>query len=192
MVVTERLTFNMHGHLPRSTVNGPGERFVVYAQGCSRLCPGCINPDALVNEPRIQITVDELFGNIIAVRGIEGMTLSGGEPLEQMDAITELCNRIRNETDLSIVVYTGYVLDEIKELPGGDKLLGLADLLVTGPFEEKLKCESGLAGSSNQKIIFLSNRYAPSDIQLSGDFEIHLYPDGHMVITGLVPETGIS
>ena len=191
MVVDEPLIFNLHGFLPKSLVNGPGERFVIYAQGCSRMCPGCINPDALKQEPRTLISIDELFEQVISTKGIEGVSLSGGEPLEQMDAVIALCQRIRGETELSIVVYTGYGLEEIKKIPRGNELLDFVDMLVSGPFIEELRTESGLAGSTNQKIIFLTDRYSPKDIKLSGDFEIHLYPDGHLVMTGIVPEIGL-
>ena len=85
----------------------------------------------------------------------------------------------------------GSGLEEIKKIPRGNELLDFVDMLVSGPFIEELRTESGLAGSTNQKIIFLTDRYSPKDIKLSGDFEIHLYPDGHLVMTGIVPEIGL-
>ena len=185
------MTFNLHGYLPRSSVNGPGERFVIFTQGCSRLCPGCNNLDALPRDEHVLMTVDELYDKVVSTKGIEGVSFSGGEPLEQIDACIELCRRLRRGTDLSVLVYTGYTLDEIKAMPRGWEFLGLVDILVAGPFVKELRCESGIAGSSNQQVIFLTDRYSINDIEHPNDFEIHVYPDGHIIMTGILPDADI-
>jgi len=184
----DKLTFNLHGYIPRSSVNGPGERFVIFTQGCSRLCPGCNNIDALAHEPRMLMTVDELYDKAATTKGIEGVTFSGGEPLEQIDACLELCRRLRSETGLSMLVYTGFNPDEIKAMPLGEEFLNTIDVLVAGPFIKESKCKSGLAGSNNQEIIFLTYRYTMNDIEHPDDFEIFVYPDGHVVMTGILPD----
>jgi anaerobic ribonucleoside-triphosphate reductase activating protein len=186
-----KLTFNLHGYIPRSSVNGPGERFVIFTQGCSRLCPGCNNIDALPHEPHMLMTVDELYDKVISTGGIEGVTFSGGEPLEQIDACLELCRRLRSGSGLSVLVYSGYNPDEIRAMPLGGELLNNIDVLVAGPFIEKLRCESGIAGSSNQGIIFLTKRYTMNDIEHQDDFEIFVYRDGHIVMTGILPDGDI-
>ncbi|MCI0482375.1 MAG: radical SAM protein [Candidatus Dadabacteria bacterium] len=179
---------NVHGLIPRSLVNGPGERFVIHLQGCGRRCPGCINPDSHSSEPRTIMTVDELFDSVRAVNGIEGITFSGGEPFDQIDGCIEFMKRVKDETGLSILMYTGYTIEEIQRMPLGHAFLEHIDILVDGPYIQGLRCESGFLPSTNQRVLFLSDRYGPDDIDVPGEFEIHVHPDGRIVITGLPPE----
>jgi anaerobic ribonucleoside-triphosphate reductase activating protein len=181
--------FNLHAILPRNSVNGPGERYVLVTQGCSKACPGCINADARVKEERILLSVNDIFGNIAGDSAIEGVSFTGGEPLEQMDALLELCRRIKEETGLSIVVYSGYYIDEIKALDGGNEILGLIDILVAGPFMREMLTPDSIAGSANQEIFFLTGRYSPTDLDCRGKLEIYIHPDGKITATGIVPES---
>jgi anaerobic ribonucleoside-triphosphate reductase activating protein len=179
---------NLHGLIPRSLVNGPGERFVIHVQGCSRKCPGCFNSDSLPNEIRRLISVDELLHKVMNVEGIEGVSLSGGEPLEQMSACLAFLHMLREKTNLSVLVYTGFTLEGIREMPHGDDFLNMVDILVDGPYIEEQKLDTGFLASSNQRVIFHSDRYSPKDIEVPGDFEIHVHPDGNIIMTGLPPK----
>jgi anaerobic ribonucleoside-triphosphate reductase activating protein len=134
---------------------------------------------------------EKLLDEVNAVKGIEGITFSGGEPVEQMEGCIEFFKRVREATDLSVLLYTGYTLEEIKELECGDEFLGLIDILVDGPYVKELRCDTGFLPSSNQRILILSERYAAKDIEVPGEFEIHIHPDGHIVMTGLPPKMGL-
>ena len=186
-----KLIFNIHAILPRTRVHGPGERFVILTQGCARSCPGCINEDARPREQRMLLPVDEVFKRILETDGIEGISLSGGEPLEQMDACIALCRLVREKSDLSILVYTGFYLDEIRKMPTGNDFLAMVDLLVAGPFVRDLLTPSSIAGSGNQEIVFLTNRYSPDDINYMNKFEIYIQPDGRIIMTGILPKSFI-
>ncbi len=68
----------VHAVEPRSRANGPGERFVVWLQGCTLGCAGCFNPLTHDAAGGSAIAIDELVARMAATRGIEGLTLSGG------------------------------------------------------------------------------------------------------------------
>ncbi len=180
---------NIHAILPRTRVHGPGERFVVLTQGCGRGCPGCINEDARPRETRMLRDVNELFEEIRGTDGVEGISLSGGEPLEQIDACVELCRLIKDNTDLSVVAFTGYYLDEIRAMPRGGQFLDTVDLLVAGPFIKEQLAKTGIAGSTNQEVVFLTPRYSLEDIGDHDKFEIYIQPDGKVIMTGILPKS---
>ncbi|TNE90391.1 MAG: radical SAM protein [Deltaproteobacteria bacterium] len=169
--------------LQRSAANGPGERFVVWVQGCPLACPGCWNPDTWAFEKRDLRTVDELVDSILATPGIEGVTLTGGEPFAQARALAAVAARLQT-AGLSVFVFTGYDLEELTR-PEHAALLATTDVLVTGRYLERERT-TGLAwrGSVNQRVHFLSGRYGPKDMNGAPEAEVHLAADGTMTITG--------
>ena len=75
-------TLRLHGFEPCSAANGPGRRAVLWVQGCTLACPGCFNPRTH-DRSGDQVGVDELFSRIDQLGDrIEGVTVSGGEPLQ--------------------------------------------------------------------------------------------------------------
>lgn len=177
------MRLNLAHTLRRSAANGPGERFVLWVQGCPLACPGCWNPDTWAFERRNVRTVDELAAEILATQGIEGVTFSGGEPFAQARALAALAERVR-EVGLSIFVFSGYNRDELI-LPRHRELLGVTDVLVAGRYVQSQRV-SGLTwrGSSNQQVHFLTDRYGPSDMENPGEVEYHIGNDGTATITG--------
>jgi anaerobic ribonucleoside-triphosphate reductase activating protein len=119
---------------------GPGKRIGIWVQGCSRHCQGCMSPHVKIQKQENLRSVDSIFNEIFPIaRQFDGVTVSGGEALEQADALTGLLMKIRKETNLDILVYTGYTLDKIKN--GSmvmKKLLNQIDILIDGPFMEHL------------------------------------------------------
>jgi anaerobic ribonucleoside-triphosphate reductase activating protein len=177
------MRLNLARTLQRSAANGPGERFVLWVQGCPLACPGCWNPDTWAFERRELKTVDELADTIMATEGIEGVTFTGGEPFAQARALAALAGRVR-AAELSVFVFTGYELDELT-LPAHRALLALTDVVVTGRYVEAERKE-GLVwrGSANQRVHFLSNRYGPSDMVEAPEMEFHIDKDGALAVTG--------
>jgi len=183
------MQLNVARWLPRSEANGPGVRFVVWAQGCSIRCPGCWNPDTWSRRDRTLIAPENLWQVVRADDGIEGITLTGGEPFEQAAGFAWLAAKAR-ESGLSVVVFSGY---DLPDLTGEDqrRLLAATDLLVAGPFIRSLaERVSPLIGSSNQRIHYLSNRYSPESLRGIPRAEIIIGPDGSAVLTGF-PGTGM-
>lgn len=177
------MRLNVARSLPKSSANGPGERFVVWVQGCPLACPGCWNPDTWSFAPRHLVDVADLAAEILEVRGIEGVTFTGGEPFVQAHALAEL-GRVVRAAGLSVLVYTGYELHEL-EGRAHRELLRVTDVLVTGRYVEAQEAP-GLPwrGSSNQRILFLTERYSEADIEGTAELEVHLEADGRVVLTG--------
>lgn len=179
------MKINVARVLPRSAANGPGERFVVWVQGCSIRCPGCWNPDTWSAKPRMEMEVDELLAQILSVPDIEGVTLTGGEPFEQADSLSALCEGLR-QRGLSVVAFTGYQLDEL-DTPEQGALLALCDMVVSGPYSEVDRvADLPLVGSANQVVHHVSDRYADAGSP-DAVCEIHLDPSGAMIVTGFPP-----
>ena len=78
-----------------SIVDGPGFRYVLFVQGCPHRCPGCHNPESHDPEGGTEMTVSEIFGQIMENPHLRGVTFSGGEPFEQAPALAELGAMIR-------------------------------------------------------------------------------------------------
>lgn len=134
------------GTLSYSVVNGDGVRFVVFVQGCAHHCRGCHNPDTWDFAGGEIWTPAEMAEEIKRHPYIDGVTLSGGDPFYQEAACLELMEHLPEGTDLW--VYTGFEYDEIKDR----ELAKRANVLVTGPYIEELRCVGQMYGSSNQEI----------------------------------------
>lgn len=147
--------------LSRSRANGPGVRFVIWLQGCSRKCDGCINPQFFSHEPHKVLTVDEVFNLIVNTKNIEGVTFTGGEPFEQAEALYYLSKLIK-ESKLTIMSYSGFTYDDLKsdENIYIQKLISSLDLLVDGEYLESEKCPLLWRSSKNQAVHFLTGSYA--------------------------------
>ncbi|MCU0657351.1 MAG: radical SAM protein [Polyangiaceae bacterium] len=180
------MRLNLARTIPRSAANGPGERFVLWVQGCPLACPGCWNPDTWAFERRDLRSVDELAACILATDGIEGVTFTGGEPFAQARALTLLAERVR-AAGLSVFVFTGYDLAELTR-PDHLALLAVADVVVAGRYVEAERA-TGLVwrGSANQRVHFLSDRYGPIDMKEPGEVEFHIEKDGTLTVTGFPP-----
>jgi anaerobic ribonucleoside-triphosphate reductase activating protein len=174
----------VHAVEKRSRANGPGERFVIWLQGCTLGCPGCFNPatHAAGGTPR---EVAELIAEARAAR-VEGVTLSGGEPLQQPEAALALLRAARG-AGLSTLVFSGYTIDEIRAQPLGPAILAELDVLVDGRYVAGERHATGLRGSANQRIHCLTARYTIADVEATPIAEVRISPDGTAVLTGVDP-----
>jgi anaerobic ribonucleoside-triphosphate reductase activating protein len=178
----------LHAFIPRSRANGPGCRAVVWVQGCTLGCPGCFNPETHDFRGGQWVGVDELFERIRALQGtIEGITVSGGEPFQQRPALLALLQRVRAETDLGVLVFTGYTWDEIQRFRETAALLQCIDVLIAGRYDERLRLARDLRGSANKTVHLLTPRYGLHDLQLTPVSEVIIEPDGTVVISGIDP-----
>lgn len=100
------------------------------------------------------MTIDEIMAEIIE-DDCNGVTFTGGDPFYQVEGFVELAKRVK-ELGKNIWCYTGFTYEELTADAQFKPLLDMIDVLVDGPFEEKLKNERlPFRGSSNQKIIEL-------------------------------------
>ena len=145
----------------RSVAHGPGERFVLWVQGCSLGCPGCFSPSTHSFRDGVLCSVGELEHRILNVAGIEGITVTGGEPMQQAASLAELARRLKRAR-LSVMCYSGYTLAQLRSSgwPAARELLATTDILVDGPFVREKAANLRWRGSRNQSIHFLTPRYA--------------------------------
>ena len=149
------MNIRIAGVVNDSIVDGPGLRFAVFTQGCSHHCPGCHNPQSWDFRGGREMSVQELL-DIIKEDEFANVTFSGGDPFYQVEAFTELARRIKEETNKTIWCYTGYTHEQILADERLKILLPYLDVLVDGPFIEKLRDTNlPFRGSSNQRIIRL-------------------------------------
>lgn len=151
------------GFLDNSAVNGEGLRSVVFLSGCHHNCPGCHNKD--MQDPcygesiSLQDIMARIKNNIPIIKGV---TISGGEPFIQGEALLPLLKEIRS-LSLTCWVYTGYTYIEILGNEDLRQLIPWIDVLVDGRFEEDLLThDTPYIGSTNQRILNLT---CPIEIQ---------------------------
>lgn len=138
-----------------TTADGTGLRTSIYFAGCKHYCKGCHNPQSWDMDGGHEVTIDYLL-DLIKDDEFANVTFSGGDPLYQADAVTELARRIKEETDKTIWCYTGFTYEEILADETLSNIIPYIDVLVDGPFVEALKTtDVPFVGSSNQRKIFL-------------------------------------
>lgn len=175
----------LHGIDPRSRANGPGVRFVVWLQGCTLGCPGCFNPGTHAPDGGTATTVEAIAAQL-AASGAEGLSLSGGEPLQQPEAARALLDAAR-ALGLSTLAFSGYTQDEIRALPGGPAILERLDVLVDGRYVAGERLGRGLRGSANQRIHLLTERFTLADVEATPVAEVVIGADGLVQLTGVDP-----
>lgn len=179
---------NLHAFVPMSWANGPGTRAVIWVQSCSLGCPGCYNPDTHPLSGGELVEVDDLFRQIVVLGdSIEGVTVSGGEPLQQLPALLPLLVRLRAETALTAILFTGYNWDEVQVFPGSARLLACIDVLIAGRYDARRRLAAGLRGSSNKTVHFLTGRYSAADLDAVAAAEVHIGPAGAVEVSGIDP-----
>ena len=141
------------GTVNDSVVDGPGIRYTVFFQGCHHNCFGCHNPQTHSVDGGYEIDTDEIIKEIKNNPLLDGITLSGGEPLLQIEGASELA-RICKENGLNVICYTGFTYEKIFGIKNIDLLLPHVDYLIDGKFENNLRDLSlRYRGSKNQRII---------------------------------------
>lgn len=136
-----------------TVVDGPGFRTTVYASGCPHHCPGCHNPQSWEKDAGHIVAVDVVAKKVLD-NPFANVTFSGGDPLAQVEAFTQLAMKIKAAGRKTIWCYTGYRYEEICASSRLAMILPYIDVLVDGRFEYKLRDMDLLfRGSSNQRLI---------------------------------------
>jgi anaerobic ribonucleoside-triphosphate reductase activating protein len=166
---------------PETRVLGPGKRFVIWVQGCPFRCPQCVAPDWIPIENKNLVSINDLADRITAIHDLEGVTLSGGEPMLQAEGLATLVRRVRKvRPHLSVMAFSGFTLRHLRRKARTDsgirELLNELDVLIDGFYRADLNDDVGLRGSSNQRIHFLTPRYRNRKAEFehrSREIEIH-------------------
>jgi anaerobic ribonucleoside-triphosphate reductase activating protein len=141
-------------HFP-VTALGPGVRLGIWVQGCPLACAGCIAKDTWDPESGTAVTVAELLDDVRRAigDGADGVTVSGGEPLEQAVALAAFLRGIRQlatAADFDVFMYTGYELSELNA--SQLEAANLADVLITGRYVVTAPTRRIWRGSANQEM----------------------------------------
>lgn len=189
MVVASQNELTIADVVPVTEAEGPGKRFAIWFQGCPLRCPRCCNPEMLPFEGGKAVEIGALLSQIesAAEQGIEGITLLGGEPFAHAAGASIVAREVQMR-GLSVMIFSGYVLEELRDMakPAVDELLRDTDILVDGPYvREQVETNRRWIGSSNQRIHFLSARYRSDDSRWDrpNTLEIRL-EDGELSING--------
>ncbi len=160
-----------------SRVNGPGLRFVLWTQGCSKGCKNCFNPETWSFEKYKLLTPLEIF-ELIKNSNVSGVTITGGDPLEQPEELLELLILLESlNLSNGIILFTGFTIDEINKDFLLRKSLGYIDVLIDGRFEKDQRISRGLRGSENQNIIYFSSKIKEEELNIDQEVEVCLEGD---------------
>lgn len=136
-----------------SVVDGPGVRYVIFAQGCAHKCFECHNPETHDFNGGYEIEADYIINEIENTKHIDGITLSGGDPFYQAEAFAYISGKLK-EKNINIIAYSGYTYEQIIEDRNLKAMLENIDILIDGPFILSKKTLSlPFRGSNNQRAI---------------------------------------
>ena len=136
-------------HFPVTTL-GPGRRLGIWFQGCSLRCEGCISVDTWATAKTL-IPIEQLMMKLSSYLPlIDGITISGGEPFDQFEALLAIVVQLRKKTKVDILVYTGYSVEDITEQL--QQIKPYIDVLISDPFQRQSSQTLRLRGSDNQRL----------------------------------------
>jgi anaerobic ribonucleoside-triphosphate reductase activating protein len=156
-------------------------------------CFGCFNPETHLAAGGKTVHIEALFGRVLALGNhIEGITISGGEPLQQFPPVLAFLQLIRAQTSLSALLFTGYSWHEVKRMPLAPALFAVIDVLIAGRYDHTQRAAAGLLGSTNKTIHLFTDRYTLADLKAVPAGEILIQPDGDIVLTGIDPPVSVK
>jgi anaerobic ribonucleoside-triphosphate reductase activating protein len=168
-------------HFPVTTL-GWGRRVGIWTQGCSIGCARCIARDTWPADPGTDIPVAELLRVVAECGPVDGVTVSGGEPLDQPEALRELIIGLREVLgagERDVLCYTGRSRSAVEA--HHRNVLESVDAMVVGPFVWHKACDDPLRGSSNQEVLCTTAlgeaRYGAGRVGRSYHLRVTVTPD---------------
>ncbi len=165
--MTGQIFGNVHSIESFGTVDGPGIRLVVFLQGCPMRCLYCHNPDTWSYEENKKVFVSEILDKYDRVKEFlknGGITVTGGEPLSQIDFVTELFKQAKQK-NIHTALDTSGVIFNRNNLGQFDRLLKYTDLVLLDIKHINDEEHKKLTGFSNKSIldfaIYLSEKNIP-------------------------------
>lgn len=166
---------------------GPGNRYVIWVQGCPFNCKGCVTPEGIPIVENNLVEINQIIFAICANEKITGITISGGEPFMQASKLVKILTAIKTvRPELDVVVFSGFQLKELDWIEAKE-LIELIDVLIDGKYIDKLNDNKGLRGSSNQNINYITDKLKQHKNyfeERERSFEIHVY-NQHQTIIGV-------
>lgn len=174
---------NIHAY-KISRVNGPGKRFTLWTQGCFKKCKNCFNPETWSYKENKILSPYQIFELINNFEDLDGVTITGGDPLEQEDDLLALLFLLSGKNfKKGIIVFTGYQKEQLEQHPIRKKCLEYIDVLIDGVYVDELKSESDLRGSKNQQFYFFSEKIKEDELMFDHEIEISR-SDSDIILTG--------
>ena len=169
-------------------VLGPGKRFGIWLAGCNKRCPGCMSPELQTTEGSKNISVDEIKRMFAKVSGhIDGVTISGGDPFLQAKEIHELVQYIKQDVTEDIIVFSGYKIEELKQMNSVfvREILDSISVLIDGEYVDALNDGIGIRGSSNQCVHIFRESKDYSEL-LTGERKLQTFRyNGQILVVGV-------
>ena len=166
-----------------SKVNGPGNRFVLWTQGCSKGCSECFNPETWSTNIYKELSPTQIF-ELIKNFEVDGVTISGGDPLEQEDELLELLMLLSSmRLRKGVILFSGFTRAEISSNFIREQCLKYIDVLIDGRYEKNLKIDFSLRGSSNQEFYSFSDKISSDELSFDQEIEISSL-EGDIMMTG--------
>jgi anaerobic ribonucleoside-triphosphate reductase activating protein len=175
------MTFQIHSRIELSRVNGPGRRAVIWLQGCSLGCGGCWNAATHSRSGGTEESVEHVYAWVSALwsaGALDGLTISGGEPIEQAQALADFVETLRGSLrDLSLGLFSGYTERELEtgryrsfpEAPMAarrsmwSRVRRCLDFAVLGRFNQLQPSSAPLVSSRNQRLRLYTDHYTNAD-----------------------------
>ena len=168
-----------------STIYGPGVRFVIWTQGCTLACKGCWNKQFWAKSGT-KMQVNSLIAQITSTEGIEGITLLGGEPLQQAEPVLKIIQAVQ-KLGLSVFLYTGYDVEEFNETM--QACFDNSDIAITGRYIlEKRDTSLRWRGSTNQIVHYPRELYTNLKIEERNEVEFVINEEGGVSMFGYPDE----
>ena len=172
------------GHtVDHTEIYGPGIRSAIWLKGCTLACEGCWNKQYWPATGGELVSVEELNLRLNSIEGIEGITLLGGEPLQQAPEVLELI-KLQRENNRTVMIYSGYEIHELDAIQ--KECVELSDIVILGRYKQELRNTNlRWRGSQNQVLFSPTGRYDVDQYE-DGDNEvsIHIDKNGEITITG--------
>lgn len=185
-------------HYPVTTL-GPGVRAGIWVQGCTIGCRGCASQDTWLTDPSQLVDVGQLVSWLATLPHLQGLTVTGGEPFQQPDAVRVLLSAVRDWASelgrvLDILVYSGYTYGALNRRASAAPVLALCDAVITGPYIDRLNPGGPWRGSANQQLIILSalgeERFGLAETTASREQRLQLSSDGSQLWLIGIPGRG--
>lgn len=196
------MRLRIHSRIECSSVNGPGKRVVIWTQGCSLRCKNCWNSETHDPKGGDSIEVAHLAQWIVDTvqtnPGLTGLTISGGEPVEQAPALLNLLAMVKTSMpSLSIGLFSGYSERELDQgsywIPNAltavakqklwQSIRSRLDFAVLGRYNHRRPSHHPLTSSANQRLRLYTQRYTLHDFDPQS-VEVTIDAAGLTQITG--------
>lgn len=172
-------------------VLGYGQRVGIWTCGCNKDCENCESQELKSADSGFNIEVNEIVKTIISQKpNVDGITISGGEPMDQAFEVAELMRALIAEGIDDILLYSGYTLSELDSFKNVDVdyVLGNAACLILGPYVEQLNNGYGIVGSLNQEVVVHKYFERYSAVREEKREQQIINCDGRIIIIGLSPK----